>query len=722
MVAVTQGSLSGNSMVNGVLWDGWKWTNSGSPIVLNYFFASDGGRAWTTVEKTAYQGALAQWASVANISFAETNSRASANLVENILTDAQMQSATGSSGVFGFHDTPEQAASAHSNNGSGYTSNLATNQAGGYYNYQSMGQTSGWTAAQLSDGGFFFRMITHELGHGLGLKHPHDIIGSAPKFPGVTNSGSLGNNNLNHMFYSIMSYNRDYDFDANGKIIVQSGNNFTVGGNDILEYGYVAGPMAFDIAGIQALYGANYSTNSGNTVYILPDSDVQGTAWRCIWDGGGIDELRYNGSRNAILDLRAATLDNTATGGGVLSYAANIHGGYTIANGVVIENATGGSGNDTITGNVASNVLTGGLGNDAIDGGAGADTSVFSGAFSSYSFTNLGGGAVRVVGPDGTDTLLNIEMLRFNDRTIHYAATGNVLVNVRDFDSNGRDDLLWRNDNTAVSIWDNGAISGAHIISQAGTVPASWQIFGKGDFDGNGKGDILWRNDNGAVSIWDNADIGGAHIIANAGVVPTSWRITGTGDFDGNSRSDILWRNDNGAVSIWDNGAIGGAHIVANAGVVATSWQIAGTGDFDGNGRSDILWRNDNGTASIWDNGDIAGAHIIAGSQNVGTSWKIAGVGDFDGNGRSDILWRNDNGTVSIWDNADIGGAHAITGSQNVGNSWHIAGVGDFDGNGHSDIVWRNDDGRASIWDDGDIAKAHIIADLGVVSAGWHIV
>ena len=38
-----------------------------------------------------------------------------------------------------------------------------------------------------------------------------------------------------------------------------------------------------------------------------------------------------------------------------------------------------------------------------------------------------------------------------------------------------------------------------------------------GDYDGNGQSDILWHNDNGAVSIWDNGQIGGAHIIANAG-------------------------------------------------------------------------------------------------------------------------------------------------------------------------------------------------------------
>jgi methionine-rich copper-binding protein CopC len=291
-----------------------------------------------------------------------------------------------------------------------------------------------------------------------------------------------------------------------------------------------------------------------------------------------------------------------------------------------------------------------------------------------------------------------------------------------DFDANFHSDILWHNDNGATSIWDNGAIGGAHIIADPGLVPATWHIAGKGDFDGNGQSDILWRNDIGAASIWDGGQIGNAHIISAAGVVPNSWHVSGTGDFDGNHNADILWRNDNGAVSIWDNGQIGGAHIIAAAGVVPKSWHIAGTGDFDGNGHSDILWRNDNGAASIWDNGQIGGAHIIAAAGIIPSGWNIAGTGDFDGNGHDDILWRNDNGAVSIWDDGQIGGAHIVSAAGVVPNSWHISDTGDYDGNGRSDILWRNDNGAVSIWDDGAIAGAHIIAAAGIVSNSWHIV
>ena len=170
------------------------------------------------------------------------------------------------------------------------------------------------------------------------------------------------------------------------------------------------------------------------TLYLLPETDVTGaisTNWSSIWDAGGSDTLEYDGSGNAILDLRAATLDDLPTGGGILSYAAFIHGGFTIANGVVIEKAVGGSGNDSITGNSAGNTFKGRGGDDTIEGGAGTDTAIMAGLRSSYTVTDLGNAQLHVVGPDGTDTLTNVERLQFDDAFVTYE----IRVNDLDGDS-----------------------------------------------------------------------------------------------------------------------------------------------------------------------------------------------------------------------------------------------------------------------------------------------
>jgi len=139
-------------------------------------------------------------------------------------------------------------------------------------------------------------------------------------------------------------------------------------------YGYEGTPMAIDIAVLQMKYGVNTTYHTGDDVYVLPDTNAVGTFYSCIWDAGGNDTIAYNGSRATVIDLRAATLLAEPGGGGFISNASGIFGGFTIANGVVVENATGGSGNDTITGNDAANFLLGRDGNDLLSGGAGNDT------------------------------------------------------------------------------------------------------------------------------------------------------------------------------------------------------------------------------------------------------------------------------------------------------------------------------------------------------------
>ncbi|HEV8035506.1 M10 family metallopeptidase C-terminal domain-containing protein, partial [Yoonia sp.] len=175
-----------------------------------------------------------------------------------------------------------------------------------------------------------------------------------PNFP----FGVYGDFELNQTVYTIMSYNGGW----NGA----SPTTFA--------YGDAASPMALDIAMLQELYGANDNYNNGNNTYELASANAAGTGWVAIWDTGGVDTITYSGTRDAVIDLRPATLEYGVGGGGFISNAAGIQGGFTIANGVVIENAIGGSGNDILVGNDADNVLTGNGGNDLLIGGRGNDT------------------------------------------------------------------------------------------------------------------------------------------------------------------------------------------------------------------------------------------------------------------------------------------------------------------------------------------------------------
>jgi len=79
--------------------------------------------------------------------------------------------------------------------------------------------------------------------------------------------------------------------------------------------------------------------------------------------------------------------------------------------------------NNILTGNAGNNLLAGNGGDDIIDGGAGNDTAVFSGLYSEYKITKIGALlTIKDTQPqrDGSDTLTNIEILKFSDKEVKF--------------------------------------------------------------------------------------------------------------------------------------------------------------------------------------------------------------------------------------------------------------------------------------------------------------
>jgi len=239
-----------------------------------------------------------------------------------------------------------------------------------------------WTEAGLQQGGFYFPTLLHEFGHGHGMAHPHDNGGRSSVMPGSDDGSVIGGGtaafDLSQQVFTIMSYNDGWTTSPYGT--PKSGG---VTGTDVEHFGWMGTLAPLDIAVIQDKYGVNEDWARGDDVYALKDVNAPGTFYQAIWDAGGVDTMLYEGARDAVLDLRAATLKYEEGGGGWVSHADGIHGGYVIANGAAIENAIGGSGNDVLNGNDLVNVLRGrdgadslsGFGdNDLLYGGAGADT------------------------------------------------------------------------------------------------------------------------------------------------------------------------------------------------------------------------------------------------------------------------------------------------------------------------------------------------------------
>jgi cysteine-rich secretory family protein/hemolysin type calcium-binding protein/FG-GAP repeat protein len=332
----------------------------------------------------------------------------------------------------------------------------------------------------------------------------------------------------------------------------------------------------------------------------------------------------------------------------------------------------------TLTGDGGNDTIIGTKGNDTIDGGAGIDTAVFSGNFSAYTLTDLGNGSLRVAGPDGTDTLKNIELLHFADQTVQWpsATTPASLASASDFNGDNFSDVLWRNnasgDTGYTDVHNNGAW---HSLGASNT---AYSVVGSGDFNGDNFSEVLWRNNtSGDTGYTDVHNNGAWHSL---GASNTAYSVVGTGDFNGDNFSDVLWQNnssgDTGYTDVHNNGAWHG--------LGASSYSVVGTGDFNGDNFSDVLWRNnatgDTGYSDVHNNGAWHG---------LGTSsYSVIGTGDFNGDNFSDVLWRNnatgDTGYSDVHNNAWHGLGASST-------AYTVVAAGDYNGDGYSDVLWRND-------------------------------
>ena len=160
---------------------------------------------------------------------------------------------------------------------------------------------------QTGTGSAFLETVIHEIGHGVGFKHPHDDgLGSIPSgvFPGITKNDSSANYGsglygLLANTYTVMSYERERD--AFGLKSTESTRDAT--------------PMALETLGAQIKYGTNRTTNIDSSTYSLASTTSVANgrpAWECIWDAGGLDVIDASDlDADVVINLRPAEMNAT---------------------------------------------------------------------------------------------------------------------------------------------------------------------------------------------------------------------------------------------------------------------------------------------------------------------------------------------------------------------------------------------------------------------------
>ncbi|WP_149537538.1 M10 family metallopeptidase [Siccirubricoccus phaeus] len=292
-------------------------------------------------------------------------------------------------------------------------------------------------------GNYGYLSTLHELGHTLGLKH-------AQEAGGVANTAVPGDRDS--LEFTVMTY-RSY---AGGPT-----SGYTFGTWDAPQ-----GYMMLDIAALQAMYGADYTSHAGDNVYswrpetgeTFIDGIGQGAPggnriFLTLWDGGGHDTYDLSAYADGVAVSLAAggwsslSAAQTAQLGGSQAARGNVFNAllYQGNTASLIEDAIGGAGDDTLSGNEIGNHLRGGAGNDSLaglegndtlEGGAGRNT-LEGGAGNDLYILAGSGDVVTEFGNAGIDTVeiagsyalgANLETLRLTGDG-DFTGIGNALAN-----------------------------------------------------------------------------------------------------------------------------------------------------------------------------------------------------------------------------------------------------------------------------------------------------
>ncbi len=239
----------------------------------------------------------------------------------------------------------------------------------------------------------------------------------------------------------------------------------------------------------------------------------------------------------------------------------------------------------------------------------------------------------------------------------------NLLTGVKDFDSDGREDLVARTPGGALWFYPGNGSGGYTAGRQIGT---GWNIYtevvGVGDINGDGRSDLIATKPDG--SLWFYAGTGRVQgsdegYAAGQKIGDFGWDAFNTfvnvGDFDGNGTNDLVARKPDGTLWLFPGtgraGTAAGGYLPPRR-IGDFGWDsfntLTGVGAFDGVHSTGLVAKKTDGT--VWFYAGSGKASLLAGKK-IATGWSgVTGwFGGHDGNldQKPDLAVRKDDG--SLW-------------------------------------------------------------------------
>ena len=295
--------------------------------------------------------------------------------------------------------------------------------------------------------------LMHELGHSLGLSHPHSAYNASTSTPTITDdyaaTKDLGFSQLGFRtntatdmykeYFTIMSYDDQHSLLPGSSVVYQA---YT--------------PMILDVIALQQAYGEGSGTSGSGNDTITPGI----AGYRTYFDTGGIDTVDLSEYTSGayfnmgvsitgaahLVGVSMSTFDaqNTISLGKDPANLRWFYGEYENAAGSAAADQISGNsldnmiegkdGNDTLSGRGGNDSLNGDGGDDILNGQDGIDTAVYAGSRNTFTITRNTDHSFTIndnTHTEGTDTLTGIERISFSDDHLALDIDGNAGITAK---------------------------------------------------------------------------------------------------------------------------------------------------------------------------------------------------------------------------------------------------------------------------------------------------